>query len=119
MKHIVAVVLLVMLTGSFVFAQTKQQTQEQNQTKSSLMEQNRLQQRIHFIDTNGDGVNDYKYQFAWTQKMKYGKGGYGPGDGTGNQGVGPRNGSGFGPGTGECDGTGPKGSVQRRGNPHR
>lgn len=40
-------------------------------------------------------------------------GGYGPGDGTGNSGIGPRDGTGFGktagPGSGTCDGTGPKG----------
>jgi hypothetical protein len=43
------------------------------------------------------------------------RGGYG----TGNKGIGPRDGSGFGPGNGTgigiCDGTGPKGNVGRRG----
>lgn len=53
-------------------------------------------------------------------KMRDGKRpGFGPGDGTGNQGIGPRDGSGYGPGsgngTGECDGTGPKGKSVRRG----
>jgi hypothetical protein len=47
------------------------------------------------------------------------RGGYGPGDGTGNNGIGPRDGSGYGPGngtgTGVCDGTGPKGKIERRG----
>lgn len=38
---------------------------------------------------------------------------YGPGDGTGNQGVGPRDGSGYGPGTGTMSGTG---SQRRAGN---
>lgn len=48
--------------------------------------------------------------------------GYGPGDGTGNQGTQPRDGSGFGAqaqGKGKannpsCDGTGPKGSAKGR-----
>jgi hypothetical protein len=44
---------------------------------------------------------------------------YGPGDGTGNLGDGPRDGSGFGKkaglrsATGTCDGTGPKGKANR------
>jgi len=48
---------------------------------------------------------------------------YGPGEGTGNQGDGPRDGSGFGRkagihnGTGTCDGTGPHGAMRRAGNP--
>ena len=47
-----------------------------------------------------------------------GKGGFGPGDGSGNSGIGPRDGSGFGKtggaGTGVCDGTGPKGKGRGR-----
>ncbi len=46
--------------------------------------------------------------------------GYGPGDGTGNQGHGPKDGTGYGPGqkgdgtgAGICDGTGPKGKVNK------
>ncbi len=50
-----------------------------------------------------------------------GKGnGYGPADGTGNGGNGPKDGTGYGPGsksdstgTGICDGTGPKGKVNK------
>lgn len=44
---------------------------------------------------------------------------YGPGDGTGNQGDGPRDGSGFGRkagvrnGTGTCDGSGPHGTAKQ------
>ena len=47
-----------------------------------------------------------------------GKGGYGPGNGSGNQGNGPKDGTGYGAragqknGTGTCDGTGP--SAARR-----
>ncbi len=45
--------------------------------------------------------------------------GWGPGDGTGNDGVGPLDGTGYGPGeqpgtvSGTCDGTGPHGVVTR------
>jgi hypothetical protein len=44
---------------------------------------------------------------------------YGPGDGTGNSGVGPRDGSGYGKkagdcnGTGTCDGSGPNGAQKQ------
>lgn len=94
-----------------------------------------------FIDLNGDGINDnaidsdgdgipngkdpdyVKPQDGTGRKMmngktaKSGKGGFGPGDGTGNKSVGPRDGSGYGPGTAtrNCDGTGPKGNLGRRG----
>ncbi len=72
-----------------------------------------------FVDTNGDGIAD---NVGTGSRMGYGKkgnrrGGYGPGNGTGNQGVRPQNGTGFGPGagTGTCDGTGPKGRANRSG----
>ncbi len=45
--------------------------------------------------------------------------GWGPGDGTGFGGDGPLDGTGYGPGGGEaigiCDGTGPNGTITRRG----
>jgi hypothetical protein len=51
---------------------------------------------------------------------------FGPGDGTGNMGDGPKDGTGYGrksglrTGTGTCDGTGPHGTVRRTGGPgHR
>lgn len=92
-----------------------------------------------FVDLNGDGINDnaidsdgdgipngkdpdfVKPQDGTGRKLmngksaKNGKGGYGPGDGTGKSGIGPRDGTGYGPGTksGNCDGTGPKGSVKQ------
>jgi hypothetical protein len=53
-------------------------------------------------------------------KSMNGKGGYGPGNGAGNNGIGPRDGSGYGKtsgagsGTGVCDGTGPKGKGRNR-----
>ena len=96
-----------------------------------------------FVDLNGDGINDNAIDSDGDgipncqdpdyvrpldgsgQKMmkgrtlKFGKGGYGPADGTGNQGIGPKDGTGYGPGTGSgtgiCDGTGPKGKTQRAG----
>jgi hypothetical protein len=74
----------------------------------------------NFVDSDGDGICDNctgTGQGTQARRGKSGtggKGGYGPGNGTGNQGVGPRDGSGFGPGTGGCDGTGPKGQQRGR-----
>jgi hypothetical protein len=96
-----------------------------------------------FVDLNGDGINDnaidsdgdgipngkdpdyVKPEDGTGQKKMNGKlnqnkmGGkkYGPGNGTGNSGIGPKDGTGYGAttgsgtgtGTGTCDGTGPKG----------
>ncbi|UCE05761.1 MAG: hypothetical protein JSW07_19555, partial [bacterium] len=59
-----------------------------------------------YVDADGDGIND---NIQAGQRGKGRKGGYGPGDGTGNKGVGPKDGTGNGPKTGGCDGTGPKG----------
>jgi len=65
----------------------------------------------NFVDADGDGICDNRAARA----NRRGRG-YGPGDGTGNQGVGPRDGSGYGPGSGaNCDGTGPKGKRHRGG----
>ncbi len=74
----------------------------------------------NYVDNDGDGICD-----RWTARHNNqvrrgrgpgGRGGYGPGDGTGNQGVGPQDGSGYGPGPGtNCDGTGPKGRGRRGG----
>ena len=75
----------------------------------------KMQQR--FVDTDGDGIAD---NVGTGNRRGFGKrgfrrGGYGPGNGTGNQGVRPQNGSGYGPGagSGNCDGTGPKGRTNR------
>ena len=70
-----------------------------------------------FVDANADGVCDNCTGTppGQGQKVRKGKGGYGPGNGTGNQGVGPRDGSGYRRGGGgNCTGTGPKGQGQRR-----
>ena len=84
------------------------------------------------FDDDGDGIPngqdpDYvkpedgtgkKFMRGVKSQNKFGKGGFGPGDGTGNSGLGPRDGTGFGPGdgTGECDGTGPKGKRAQSSN---
>jgi hypothetical protein len=96
------------------------------------------------IDSDGDGIpngqdpdyvrpqdgsgnkmmrgNSYRSKFNKSIKNNFGSqngNGYGPGDGTGNNGVGPKDGTGYGPGngsgTGDCDGTGPKGTRGGRG----
>jgi hypothetical protein len=72
----------------------------------------------NFVDNDGDGVCDRcaSGQANPSRRGRGGRGGYGPGDGTGNQGVGPQDGSGYGPGPGaNCDGTGPKGRGRRAG----
>lgn len=72
--------------------------------------------RAQFVDEDGDGICD-RYQANAGAR----RGRYGPGGGTGNQGVGPRDGTGYGAptgagrGRGVCDGTGPKGPGKRRG----
>ncbi len=72
-----------------------------------------------FVDLDGDGINDNLMMGGQKGMNKARKGGYGPGDGTGNLGVRPQDGTGFGPGTGtgtgDCDGTGPKGTAKRTG----
>jgi hypothetical protein len=84
------------------------------------------------FDDDGDGIPngqdpDYvklkdgsgkKFMQGNLVKNKFGNGSYGPGDGTGNSGLGPRDGTGYGPGsgTGTCDGTGPKGKRSRNSN---
>lgn len=95
-----------------------------------------------FIDLNGDGINDraidsdgdgipngqdpdfVKPQDGTGQKFMNGKNyqnkfsgnRFGPGNGTGNNGVGPQDGTGYGSGsvtgTRNCDGTGPKGYTR-------
>ncbi len=96
---------------------------------------------VGFVDLNGDGINDNAKdadgdgipncldpdfvrpmdgsgnKFMNGKNGKFGRGGYGPGDGTGNQGIGPKDGTGYGAGNGGgiCDGTGPKGKMNRGG----
>lgn len=86
------------------------------------------------FDDDGDGIPngqdpDYvkpkdgsgkKFMHGNMSKNKFGKGGFGPGDGTGNSGLGPKDGTGYGAasgsGTGVCDGTGPKGKRAQNSN---
>ncbi|MBA4406906.1 hypothetical protein C0389_06495 [bacterium] len=60
-------------------------------------------QRNKFVDLNGDGINDNAGKGK--RGGKGSKGGFGPANGTGNKGVGPKNGSGNGPGDGTQTGT--------------
>ena len=71
-----------------------------------------------FVDADGDGICDLLQTRARVSRPA-GRGGNGPGDGTGQR-VGPRNGTGYGAttaltsGAGICDGTGPKGRIARK-----
>lgn len=115
----------------------KNEIKTQTQTKYQFNEHGNK-----FVDANGDGYNDnapdsdgdgipngkdadyVRPQDGSGQKFMNGKNyqnkfvgnKYGPGDGTGNNGVGPKDGSGYGSGsgtgTGNCDGTGPKGYTR-------
>ncbi len=72
------------------------------------------------LDPNDDYPDFVKPEDGTGRKMmngkntqtKFGGNKYGPGNGTGNNGVGPKDGTGYGSGngTGTCDGTGPKGN---------
>ncbi len=74
----------------------------------------------NFVDANGDGICDnlQARQGAGRQGVRRGRG---PGDGTGNNGIGPKDGTGYGAGrgagvcTGTCTGTGQARGSQRRG----
>jgi hypothetical protein len=61
----------------------------------------------NFVDANGDGICDL-YQARQASGQTAGRG-YGPGNGTGNRGAGPRDGTGYGAGRGTCNGTGRRG----------
>lgn len=95
-----------------------------------------------FVDLNGDGINDraidsdgdgipngkdpdfvrpqdgsgQRFMNGKNYQNKFGGNRFGPGDGTGNYGIGPNDGTGYGSGsgtgTGNCDGTGPKGYTR-------
>ncbi|MBN1397868.1 MAG: hypothetical protein JXA06_07540 [Bacteroidetes bacterium] len=90
--------------------QTKQAVKQQAKSQTKT----KVQGGANFIDKDGDGVCDNNGTKAQKKTKKGSK--YGPGDGTGNKGVGPKDGTGFGAGkgagsgTGTCDGTGPKGT---------
>lgn len=71
----------------------------------------------NFADSNGDGICDHctGTRMGPRQRTGRGRGGFGPGRGTGNQGVGPRDGSGYGQrgSRGTCNGAGPRGRGWR------
>jgi hypothetical protein len=71
----------------------------------------------NFVDADGDGICDnfQTGQGAGRRAQAGKRGGYGPGDGTGRQGIGPRDGTGYGPGaqSGNCTGAGPQGNANR------
>ena len=107
---------LILIVGLAVFlwttdagSQTQSQTQQQT-THQACLRQHALQ------DANGDGICDHCGNPVGSGKAnaqgKAAKNGkhWGPGDGTGNQGVGPRDGTGYGAQSGQKmgphDGTG-------------
>lgn len=76
--------------------QNQNQIATQRQTQSQVGDPSLYQHRYQFRDVNGNGIDDgLEYQMMYQKKNSYG-----PGDGTGNSGVGPQNGSGYGPGAG-------------------
>jgi hypothetical protein len=129
-----AIVLFVVFYASSLLAQGEP-NKVQNQNKSQL---NGIQHGAGFVDLNGDGFNDnapdidgdgipngqdpdyvrpqdgtgQKKMNGKNSKTTFGGNKYGPGNGTGNSGIGPKDGTGKGSGngTGVCDGTGPKGN---------
>ena len=125
----ISLIFSLVLILSFYFASIDASAQTSNkQNRKTFVDLNGDGVCDHFqtgygFDADGDGIPngqdpDYvkpldgsgqKFMHGKTSKNKFGMGGYGPGDGTGNSGLGPKDGTGYGPGTGTCDGTGPKG----------
>ncbi len=137
MKKLLAITVGFLLVG-LAFGQAQEKAQEKAQAKTALEAQGATQQnkvqaksefrhrnRIAFIDENGDGINDLARDADGDgipngQDPDWVK----PQDGTGHKaahkiGKGAfRTGltaAGRASGTGVCDGTGPKGSAQRKG----
>jgi hypothetical protein len=80
-------------TKSQLKTQGQVKTQAQNQTHAG--DPNLYQHRFQYRDMNGDGIDDgLQYRMMCQNKNSYG-----PGDGTGNSGVGPQNGTGYGAGS--------------------
>lgn len=119
MKYTLALIATLALSGVAFsgLAQSSTPTQEQNQIKQQRQAQHTIR------DQNGDGICDVcgqpvgsGQQNAQGKKAKKGKH-WGPGDGTGNQGVGPQDGTGYGAmsgkRTGPQDGSGAKMGGQK------
>ena len=105
---------LILIVGLAVFLWT---TDAGSQTQSQQQTTNQARLRQHALqDANGDGICDHCGNPVGSGKAnaqgKAAKNGkhWGPGDGTGNQGVGPRDGTGYGAQSGQKmgphDGTG-------------
>jgi type II secretory pathway pseudopilin PulG len=114
---------LIPIVGLAVFLWTTEawpQTQSQNQTQQQTTKQARLRQHA-LQDANGDGICDHCGNPVGSGKEnpqgKAAKKGnhWGPGDGTGNQGVGPRDGTGYGAQSGQK--MGPRDGTGRATNP--
>jgi len=122
--------------------QNQNQLKEQN--KNQVKTQTKEQNQVHgagFIDLNSDGINDnavdsdgdgipngqdpdyVKPNDGTGQKFQNGKGKgenkkgnmWGPNDGTGNSGIGPKDGTGYGSGSGNGGGTGTGSGGNKRG----
>jgi hypothetical protein len=122
---------LMLIAGLAAFLwidETRAQTQSQSQT--TAQQQTSVQARLgqHEVrDANGDGICDHCGNLVGSGKTnaqgKVAKKGkhWGPGDGTGNQGVGPRDGTGYGsqsgPRNGAQDGSGMNRGPQRETSP--
>jgi len=133
------ILILVIFYASSLLAQDEPK-EEKNQIKNQVnSELKTIQHGRGFVDTNGDGFNDNAPDIdgdgipngqdpdfvrpqdgtgqmkmnGWNWRSMFGGYRYGPGNGTGNNGICPRNGTGYGAGNGTgrgiCDGTGPKG----------
>jgi hypothetical protein len=111
MKRIINTAIALAIVAALGFAQTTTKATVQDKTTS------KAQRGALFVDKDGDGICDNVGTHAGQQTgMKNGRGkGNGPKDGTGNKGVGSKDGTGFGAGkgqgtgTGTCDSMGPKG----------
>ena len=106
-RTIITALGLIVFSASLAFAQ---------QAPPSAPVAGQAQARVgpNFVDADGDGICDLQGSRAGQKRGR----GYGPGDGTGNKGAGPLDGTGYGAmsggksagaGTGICDGTGPHG----------
>ncbi|MCX7984643.1 MAG: hypothetical protein N3A63_07055 [Bacteroidetes bacterium] len=114
MKRIILSLIAVFFLIGITLAQTQEQTQTQEKaqiktrTKEAIKAEvqsasGTTQRGTRFIDKDGDGVCDNKnttkaqnkVAVQTHEKNKEGKK-HGPGDGTGNKGVGPKDGTGYG-----------------------
>jgi hypothetical protein len=82
MRKTLILALAVLLVGALsATAQTAQKPAAPAQAKTWV--------GPNFVDANGDGICDHYQSGTRRGRMGAARGGYGPGDGTGNRGVGP------------------------------